>query len=277
MLLCEYSFKPREDVDIEVLEDEVQGLLGSLSKNGQIWGDEAIGHEDGTVKVWLNVPRPDALSEKHRTEWVCQTFERVRALCETEPEWRIADDRASRTRGETWQAGSGLYLFTHMFDKTSPVCAGKTGEPIPLYLLPVSQNVRESLFAWAGNYRTLDDLQIGCGPLEIHAYRQLAEVGSELSESGRSLCRTLEDATGQPSYYYLMRYWGREEGEDARRCPSCGGAWATPAPDDGKGLAWFDFRCKPCRLVSHLAVSFESRAKAAIGEWCSRREGARNE
>jgi hypothetical protein len=69
-----------------------------------------------------------------------------------------------------------------------------------------------------------------------------------------------------------MRYWGREQGEAERRCPSCGGDWVTPAPEGAKGLAWFDFRCELCRLVSHLADSFESKARAAIGEWCSRNE-----
>jgi hypothetical protein len=34
MLLAEYSFHPREAVALEALEDEVQGLLASLQKNG---------------------------------------------------------------------------------------------------------------------------------------------------------------------------------------------------------------------------------------------------
>ncbi len=38
MLLCEYTFHPRDNVTIHALEDEVQGGQGSLSKNGQIWG-----------------------------------------------------------------------------------------------------------------------------------------------------------------------------------------------------------------------------------------------
>jgi predicted nucleic acid-binding Zn ribbon protein len=200
MLLCEYTFSPRNSVELNALEDEVRGLLDSLSKNGQIWGEEVIGHQDGSVKVWLNVPRPDALSDEHRTDWGRQAYDRVAALCETGPAWRIADDRADTACEETWQAGAGLYLFTRMFDKTSPVCAGNTGEPIPLYLLPTTQEVRERLFFWARNYRTHDELQLGCGPLEIPAYRQLAEVGSELSDEGRSLCRIVEDTTGQPTY-----------------------------------------------------------------------------
>ena len=276
MLLCEYTFAPGQESDRSSLRDEVEGLLGALRNNGQIWGEEVLGLVDGALKVWLNVPRADALSEEHSNDSVREALHEVEALCATNPTWNVVDDRADLARKETWQDSDRLFLFTHLLDKTSPVCDGSTGRPVPSYLLPVSSETRWELERWAETYRTLDEIQMGCGPLEVMAYRQLAESDSDQSERGRSLCKALEEATGKPTFYYLMRHWGHLEGESARPCPGCGQAWARPASVGGKGIAWFDFRCDPCRLVSHMATSFDSEALAAIGEWCSRRAAAKN-
>ncbi|MFT7622097.1 MAG: putative nucleic acid-binding Zn ribbon protein [Myxococcota bacterium] len=267
MLLAEYSFHPREAVALEALEDEVQGLLASLQKNGQIWGEAVIGHVSGAIQVCLQVPARDALARRHYSEWVRRDLDRVLALCSREPTWSVVDDRPDLLSGATWEADTSLYLFTHLADRTSAVCSGANGKPVPLYLLPLSQQVREDLVFWAGDYRTLDELQIRCGQLEIPAYRQLAEVGSELTNIGRTLSNTVEEATGLHTYYFLMRYWGREKGENQGRCPGCGEAWSTPKPRGEKGLARFDFRCEPCRLVSGETVSLDDEAGAAIGEW----------
>ena len=96
-----------------------------------------------------------------------------------------------------------------------------------------------------------------------------------------SICREIEDSTGLTTYYYLARYWGRWEREHKRRCPVCGGKWLKRIPkeiqyeflpyDNGQeersGLDWFDFVCEKCRLVSHVAASFEDERHARIGEY----------
>ena len=68
-----------------------------------------------------------------------------------------------------------------------------------------------------------DLLQLECGPLEIAAYRELAEPCSALAREGRALAASVEQATGVPTYYYLLRYWGRPSEHD-RPCPGCGAA-----------------------------------------------------
>jgi len=63
------------------------------------------------------------------------------------------------------------------------------------------------------------------GALEIPAYKKLADPTSELSVNGRELCARIEKATQKPTYYFLMRYWGRNDGEATRSRPLCGAKW----------------------------------------------------
>jgi predicted nucleic acid-binding Zn ribbon protein len=96
----------------------------------------------------------------------------------------------------------------------------------------------------------------------------MADPNSKLAQDGRDLCRGLETATGLPTFYYLHRYWGRPKGEEDRLCPGCGGKWRTGAATGGKRLFWqFDFRCDPCRLVSHFGVSTDGGRHTRIGEF----------
>ncbi|MBX3324353.1 MAG: DUF2310 family Zn-ribbon-containing protein [Nitrospira sp.] len=78
----------------------------------------------------------------------------------------------------------------------------------------------------------------------------------------------IETATRIPTYYYLFRYHGRLK-EKLRRCPLCGGAWRVRSPKGLTRFSHFDFRCKPCRLVSNMASSIgddEDERLAVIGE-----------
>jgi predicted nucleic acid-binding Zn ribbon protein len=270
MLLTEYVFVPRlESTESKgELADAVQGLFAAFSKNGQVWGEEVWGWVDGALRVMCTVPQPDALSSQHHSRQAVADFERVASLCSQPPRWRVLDDRAKRpTAAHRWQAGPGLYLFTTMFDATSPVCDGANGEPIPLYVLPVDEQVREALRFWMARYKIMDELQLNSSTLEVDAYRELADPASELAKQGRLLAKTIEETTRLPTFYYLMRYWGRRNGEEGRLCPSCGGAWAVGLGSHQRGLGWFDFRCEPCRLVSHVGVSLEDERRAQIGEW----------
>lgn len=59
-------------------------------------------------------------------------------------------------------------------------------------------------------------------------------------------------------------------GEAERVCPECGGRWKQKS-GEGRGMDWFDFRCEPCRLVSHLASTTEDERHARIGEYRKKR------
>jgi len=105
----------------------------------------------------------------------------------------------------------------------------------------------------------------------------LADPASELAEEGRDLCRAIESATGVPTFYYLMRYWGRPKAEERRRCPGCGDAWRTERPREPPNRFWqFDFKCDRCRLVSHLGAANDGGRRVRVGEFDEKRKANRS-
>ena len=139
---------------------------------------------------------------------------------------------------------------------------------MPLFTLPVPDQIKEDLYSWQKDYRELDSVWMRSGPVEMPAYRQLAVPCSDLSVDGRRLCREIENATGIPTFYYLMRYWGRPKGEDDRSCPGCGEGWKASESESeyGEKFHQFHFKCEPCRLVSHKGKGADGR-HARIGEF----------
>ena len=273
MLTLKAEFKPssRSNGARAALEQAVQSLAAALARNGQVCGQEVIWWAGGALHLRVYVPRHDAVDAAYRSSWVSAEWERVGVLCSQPPGFGVLDEQVPK-RYPRWQSAGSLYLFTTAFDISSPVCSGRDGTPVPPFLLPLDDAQKDDLYFWAHTYRELDSIQLGCGPLEMPAYRQMADPASELSKKGRSLCGTVEKATGMPTFYYLIRYWGRRDGESQRRCPSCDGAWRRERRP-GHGLNWFDFVCEPCRLVSHEASVVGNARQVRMGEFRPRTAG----
>lgn len=209
----------------------------------------------------------DAFLKKYHTKYSLDALEKVKKGFGSKPCWKIIENSEPITVID-WKTTHSFYLFTHAFDDTSPLCSGKTGKPIPLYLLPISDLDREKAYFGALSYRYHDRIWLDSGELETSTYKQMVEPDSGLSKKGRSLCHKIEHLTNIPTYYFLNRYWGRKVGEENRLCPSCGKTWRVKENDlDTEGFNGFVFRCDSCRLVSHLGDSFEDERKARIGEY----------
>lgn len=180
------------------------------------------------------------------------------------PVWTCNEDYPPK-RNTTWKNVSFLYLFTHLCDREPHVHRGDNGFVIPYFTLPLTDREKDNIYCWGGQYRELDALWIASDELEIPAYKILAEPDSQLSFNGLECCETIEKATDIPTYYYLMRYFGRDaEDEKKRRCPCCGKSWHVKQPDNSP--FWkFDFQCHKCRLVSSFGVDLNLRY-AKIGE-----------
>ncbi len=249
--------------------DIAEDYLAKLLHNGQIYGDYLFAPCKGKLVAYTHIARPGALAKKHHSQWginslldVVKTFGQV-------PQCEIIQDHVPK-RFASWEKSPFLFLFTHAFDETSPVCCGNTGLPIPLYLLPISDQTRDELYFWASRFREYDNVWFSSRILEIPAYKQTADPRSELSAEGRELCQDVEKATGKRTYYYLHRYWGRNVGEQDRVCPMCGRKWRT-SNKESEPFWKFSFRCVRCRLVSHCAVSYDDERHAVIGEYPKRK------
>jgi hypothetical protein len=245
-----------------------ESYLGSLLRNGQI--SEYLLSSARPITAVVELPRPDAIDAKHLSQWGRKELRKVRLAFGRNPSTSPIG-RTRRRRWPYWKSADSLYLFTHAFDRQSPVCAFNSTEPLPLYTLPISDRLREEVHSWADSYRDLDRVWLASGTLEMAAYRELADPSSLLSKTGRDLCAKIGRATRRRTYYFMHRYYGRRRNEGDRRCPGCGGDWrANQHQPTTTEFARFEFCCHRCKLVSHVAPSFGSSRQAAIGEFAGK-------
>jgi predicted nucleic acid-binding Zn ribbon protein len=80
-----------------------------------------------------------------------------------------------------------------------------------------------------------------CG-FDRFTYRQMSDVNSTLSKSGREICSAYENAIGKPFYYFLYHHPSKKE---RKTCPDCGGEWRLD-----EDIGNLSFKCDECRLVS---------------------------
>ncbi len=266
MLLARISFVPHMDHEEAELVTVAEAYLASLLKNGQICGEHVTGWTDCIMHAYVRIPHRDILLPKYHSVWGQQELAAVERQFGAKPEWKILDDDTS-ARVPTLKSAASLYLFTHGLTNASAVMHGSRGTSIPLPLLPISDLLREELFLWQQSYLNHDRIWLDGGPLEIAAYKELAEPDSQLLSAGRDLCARIEEATGKPTYLYLLRHWGIAAEEETRPCPKCGQEWrdsSSPMPSK-RPFRKFHYRCDPCRLVSHRAVAFGDAELAKIG------------
>ncbi|EDN66040.1 conserved hypothetical protein [Beggiatoa sp. PS] len=269
MIIAELRFKqlkPSKNNKDE-LRDIADEYLGSLCKFGQIYGETVLAWSKNELYGLVKLASINAFLKKYHTKYSLESLQKVKAAFNGEPTWKIIENTGPKNVIH-WQKTGFFYLFTHAFDDTSPLCSGETGNPIPLYLLPIEDLDRERAYFWAKSYRHLDNIWLESDELEIPAYKQLVEPNSGLSKKGRILCETIEKITNIPTYYFLNRYWERLTGQENRVCPNCGKNWRVKEDYSNRnGFHDFTFCCELCRLVSHLGDSFEDERKARIGEY----------
>lgn len=275
MILANVTFSTRRQSATYELEDVAESYLGALFHSGQLCGEYFLTWTRGRLNAHVLLAGRAAAQRRYHSRRGKKELKKVADAFGREPVWRILDDDA-RQRPSSWRGAPFLYLFTHAFDWASPVCRGDGKPPVPVFLLPLAFEHKEQLYFWQRSYYHHDNVWLGSGALEIGAYRQLADPTSELAEQGRELCREIETATGVPTFYYLMRYWGRLRGEEQRRCPGCGGAWRIERLRESPRQFWqLDFKCDRCRLVSHWGDSTDGGRHTRIGEFDPKRKADR--
>ena len=239
--------------------------LWCLVQAGQIVKEYFVTWVNQQLVAHVGQTGPGAVGLRYHSKYGKEELKKVSDLFGQPPCWSIIDDEIPKRR-PTWKGAPSLYLFTAALAKDSCVCRGDGKRPIPIYLLPLKDDIKEDLGRWERDYLAHDELWLSSGALEIPVYRQMAEPTSQLAQLGRGLCQQLEQATGLPTYYYLIRFWGRSKGEEHRSCPGCNRDWSRPHPS-GRPFHEFDFRCEPCRLVSHIGSVSHGARYARIGEF----------
>ncbi|MEM7248121.1 MAG: DUF2310 family Zn-ribbon-containing protein [Acidobacteriota bacterium] len=256
-----------EDVD-ELLDC----YLGGLQRNGQVAGDPIHSRCQGQHVAYANVVRPGSAEERHCSRYNRKYLGAIRELFGTDPTWELLADDVPDSFPDD-DPPSSFYLFASSHDGCSPVRRCDTNEAHPSYLIPIDDDERERLYFWSREYNRTDGIWFFSGELETAAYEQLATPASCLSRYGRELCESIEKTLERPVYYYLLRHYGRAEGENARRCPGCGGPWrvedsGVARDSEGRRLFHdFDFQCEACRLVSHLGSTDDEPEMARFGEF----------
>lgn len=266
-MLCEISFGPLpQDADPEDAGAIAFSYLDCLFKNGQIYGEPLYSTGQSRVTAFAYVPRPDSLALEYHSSYALSALERVKALFGRSPSiTRFLDD--FRDDFPSFSQTTEYFLHPAKFEGQSPLQCLETAEKYPSYLVRISDQERDELFFWARDYQRLDGIWLRSDYLEIDAYRQLACPNSELSLKGRSLARAIERAEGKPVFYYLLRYYGRFQGESDRRCPVCNQDWWIGHQLEVPCFHDFPFKCRSCRLVSSLGTETDYPSLALIGDY----------
>ncbi len=268
MILYKLTFDDIDKDKRKEADELIENYISALYHNGQACGEYFTVLQNGRICAYLILQGIRANTKKYHCEYGKKWLAKISEILDITPTWELIDDEAPK-RDVNWNKSPFLYLYTSLNDWESPIYRGDNGKSIPLYLFSGEHEDRESIYFWQRTYQSYDSIWMRCGELEIPTYKQLATPSSELAVDGRKICSYIEKTSGVPTYYYLMRHWGRRNKEELRKCPGCGKHWSlgNNYEEVNSSFHKFDFMCEPCRLVSHVSNSCDDERHAVIGEW----------
>ncbi|MCA9408376.1 MAG: DUF2310 family Zn-ribbon-containing protein [Candidatus Omnitrophica bacterium] len=251
-----------DDIDNLICE-----FISQLQRRGQVGGTEYNWSKiKGEIRSFVQMAHPKALSEQHHSKWNKETIKKLENAFGAKPQWNIVDDDIP-SKFQRLTSVKRLVLFTTMFEYINCIYDMDSKKMFPLYQLSLTDEQIEDINRWISAYKLHDQMWLLSGKLEILAYKQWVEAHSELNKHGRELSALTEEATGIPTYYHLMRYWGSKEDEDKRKCPGCHKKWRNKSVGMGEeSFLEFPYICDKCRLVSYYPFSFDNQRYAKIGE-----------
>lgn len=250
--------------------ERVEDLAARYWNSGQTYCRDYPVFREASRVVWIaQTMEKCSLDSRYDSVWVKKYREELEKVCRAKLQIQYRGENPSsgkavcRCKSPSWYV-----LFTNFATENSPLLCGDCGGYVPLYRIPKpcsSLDEKEyelktiqdySLIReWELNYQYCDNLQMDCGFAQRWGQRQLSDVRSGLSCSGRDLARSLESRLNAPVYYYLYNYKKTTYKADITRpCPVCKGAWFLS--DDSSGAdneSLFRFKCDDCRLVSNIS------------------------
>ena len=251
MYYTKITFTPLEK--LEITEDNVEdmditsaiwGYTGDLLRNGQIYqNDKVLIHNDNVFQAFFFMPELDSLDEKYCNEYVNGSFIRIKERCEIAVE--VLGRNTIVNPVCSCNDSSWYILYALKKDAFSPIVCGDCLKMIPTYKLPKMEIPAhiQSEIGWLADYYLIDQLWMYCG-FDRFTYRQMSDIKSTLSKSGREICSAYENAIGKPFYYFL--YYHSNSKKIWKTCPDCGGEWKLK-----DNIGNLSFKCDICRLVSY--------------------------
>ena len=233
--------------------EEFEALIGSLWKTGQIIGKtESPFLSDNGLISFVTTLEKGSLSKKFNDDYVNQRIGNIEKWCDSRLKTELIGKSLPKYKGVCSCKKPDFYiLFTHALNDSGCIVCGHCNKIVPLYKLPqLSYNERYDILNWEGNYKSCDNLQLGCTVGEKWATKQLADPNSQLSREGIRIGHRIKELTGIPTYYYLYNYRPISKIKDmSRPCPSCNGLWLLKE----RLLDFYDFKCDKCRLLSSFS------------------------
>ncbi len=251
----------------EIVE-HLDNLLRALRDTGQVVNEDSPFVQKGTtLRVSILCPEAGALDTLTYSVFTINWLKKLEDALLT-PIRFIPTGKDPRFEPYIEREKPSFYVLRH--SGYSPLVNGDTGDCIPLYKIPQTWQYvsvmdgaplgdREGyhdVWSWHQNYERIYGLWFNGGVGERFALRQMQDPGSELSKQGRAVCRSIEEVSGIPAYYFLFNYRRRNQQRESNwKCPLSGKDWLLPLAKRGDFIA---FRCEESRLVS----SFTSNSSA---------------
>ena len=237
----------------EQAADKAHAVLGAWRLNGQVCGREwpFVRESHGHMAVVLS-PERDSLEATFNSSYVTTAVARYERDGRRVT-WQLLGEDPGSASACSCESPSAYALFTNYVSLESPIRCMDCFHPVALYRFkPLPSGEFHEIVFWQSDYQSCDSLQMNCTVLERAATREISNIDSSLTKTGRKHCTTLRASTGRPFFYYLFRGNGRNQrAEVERRCPGCGGEWHLPS----RLHSLFDFKCNCCHLLSNVAFN----------------------
>lgn len=262
--LAKISFGPWPENAEDSWRDDVgyafYGLMNSLVRQGQIYGDYTHGTVEGELRAFVSLPARDALERRHFSKYAVSYHAKLEKLLGQPMQVTLLSPGSNQTLDSAWKSSQWLALLGTMMDGKSMVKTSSL-EPVPSYTLPLDPDTQEQLYFWSRNQERHDGLWFDGTSLELACLKAMADPLSDLNRKAARLAHKVEQAVGKPVYTALFRYYALLGDQETQRpCPLCGADWRVEGEI-------YPFRCHPCRLLGEIGPSEDENHWARIGTW----------
>ncbi len=187
-LSFEYIGTPNEaDVSHAVF-----GLLASWANNGQILGsDWTVILGESCCRAVISCPETTSLNARYPNQHARKDLSALKSHGLTKPKVTVLGPAIESPAPDKCKKPAWYILTTHYLTIESPLRCGEHGLPVPLYRIPATYEADPNhwgIRCWQSDWKSFDQLQMGCGFGERWATKQISDPRSPLSATGREIC-----------------------------------------------------------------------------------------